>query len=168
MPSFKRRRVLEKELKKLRKLIELSKSHPELVKKSKIMKKVKILEIELNDLISFHRRWVNEEFQKTIIFKEETQEVTFTVVSTGEYKVSNDEIRWLLCFNPNTGNSHYIKLIHDMNEYTLDEEWMERVKVIHNWEESWESVVDSGYDMMPCDENPEDCGVTCFNCSRGN
>ena len=168
MTSFKRRLELEATLEELGTLKSISDKHESLVSLADINEKLQSAQKEYQVLQEFYATWVDEEFEMTITIKSENKDVTFTAISSGEFMVRSG-YRWLLCTNPNTGSPHFV-LLRDAhsNVWVLDEEWMENARVVHleddpDWGDSgWD------YDIMPCDEDSGSCGVSCFNCSRGN
>jgi hypothetical protein len=166
--SYIQKQKLAKQLKQLKKLKKLGKKHSNIIKYKQLNKREQKFRIEYNTLLSFSSEWVDEEFEKTITIKSETKEITFLIKSTGEFKTSADGTRWLLCYNQNTGMHHYVKFAEEPDTCALDYDWMEKERIVHIEEEVPSIFEGWEYDVMPCDENPEDCGVTCFNCSRGN
>ena len=168
MTSFKRRKELEATLMDLRTMQKIGDEHEDLIEKNKLGELLQKAEEEHKELQLFYDEWIDEEFRMTITIERENEDVTFTVISTGEFRLSGDGNRWLLCYNPNTGKDHYVRLIRSqLGHFIFDVEWMKKNRVYYV--DYKNSEIDDGheFDVMPCDENPEDCGLTCVNCSRG-
>jgi len=169
MTSFMRRLELETTLRDLKTIRSLGEKHEMLVNMESTDEQIQKQEAEYQYLQQFYDVWLNEEFRMTITIKSEDKDVTFTAASTGEFRDFDQYGRWLLCINHNTGNSHFVKMIENQpGELVLDEEWMELARVVHIDDEPGWDLSGSDYDTMPCDEDSGACGVSCFNCSRGN
>ena len=89
--------------------------------------------------------------------------------------VQKEDGMYLALNEPRRNMDDFLKL--DDN-FKLDESWMEEhsftivdeVESDDDWTDGWtdgwtDNFVDN---TLPCDENPSDCGVTCFNCPIGN
>jgi hypothetical protein len=168
MTSFRLRLELGATLEELGALRSIGDKHESLASMTDINEQIQSAQKEYKDLQEFYETWVDEDFEMTITIKSENKDVTFTAISSGEFMVRSGH-RWLLCINPNTGHPHFVMMKEDhSNVYVLDEEWMELARVVHIDDDPGWDLSGYEYDIMPCDEDSGSCGVSCFNCSRGN
>jgi len=123
--------------------------------------KIKSLREELSDLNNFSEKFDYIEFEKTFYHKKEKKEITFYFHSTGEYIKDPFGNFWLEGYNDNTDKIHWVKLTPLLE---INNKWLKKNKIkIIDIEDDYEF-----YDDMPCDMDRSECGVTCFNCPRGN
>lgn len=123
------------------------------------------IEKEIKRIDEVYDKFNGAVFYKTFFSKRDNKEVTFKIILSGHFIKYDSGFSFLIGKNPNTDRIHQIRLSSD---FCLDTEWLERNRIICESDQPYDFDDEDFYDIMPCDMDPSDCGVTCFNCPRGN
>lgn len=113
-------------------------------------------------------KYLAYKFIKRFYFIAENGEAEYWHSNTYYYTreiITLNESYYLIVSAKRGRDSCRIKLKSD---FSLDSSWLKEHHVDIHRKESVESYEDSGGQLLPCDEDPADCGVTCFNCTIGN